>query len=123
MQRNLRPLEVEVLLRLLRVGTLATSPLALPIYGLAQEPAAPSGLSPVFYALEGAWEGTGSLLDRPAEFHMEWRLGPGPFAHLSFAEALVDDQGDSTPVLQSGAVYLSQSEARSPTWSLTRPRV
>ena len=96
--------------------------LAFPIYCAAQGSAVTVSHAPVFHELEGAWEGRGVLLDRPAEFRMEWRVGPGAFVRLSFASAWVDEQGNLTPVLQSEAVYLSLGPVVQGVWIDDRPQ-
>lgn len=106
----------------LAVTAAALCSIAVPPVGVAQAPQAAVGLPPVFYALEGAWEGTGVLLQRPAEFSMEWRLGPDNFVRLSFSNAWVDEQGNRTPVLRSEAIYHVRGAAAQGVWIDSRPQ-
>ncbi len=96
--------------------------LACPRVGVAQEAVAATPVGPVFAALEGVWEGTGQLLDRTAEFRMEWRAGPGNFVRLSFSNAWVDEHGNKTPVLQSEAIYRANGSVAQGVWIDSRPQ-
>jgi hypothetical protein len=78
--------------------------------------------SPVIQALQGAWEGTGTLLGRTAEFRMEWNSGAGGFVHLSFSNTWVGEDGDRTPVLRSEATYLVHGSTAEGVWIDTRPQ-
>ena len=100
----------------------ALSGLAQPISASAQELDNTGGLPEVFSLLEGAWDGTGVLLDRPAEFTMEWRIGPDGFARLSFSNAWVDESGNTTPILRSVAIYLVQGSIAEGVWIDDRPQ-
>jgi len=100
----------------------ALGSLALPVIAWAQTSSATSDLPRVFSALEGAWDGTGTLLERAAEFRMEWSVGGGGFVHLSFANAWVGEEGSRTPVLQSEATYLVRGSTAQGVWIDTRPQ-
>lgn len=66
-----------------------------------QEPEWPA----VVVALEGDWEGSGTLFGSPASFTMSWHRSLGDrFVRLVFRNALVTDDGAS-PVLQAEAFY------------------
>jgi hypothetical protein len=106
----------------LPVAAAALSFLAVPVVGVAQESEVTVGLPPVFNGLEGSWEGTGVLLQRPAEFHMEWRVASGGFVRLSFTNAWVDERGNRTPVLRSEATYLVRGRAVQGVWIDSRPQ-
>jgi len=59
----------------------------------------------VVVALEGDWEGSGTLFGSPASFAMSWHRSLGDrFVRLVFRNALVTDDGTS-PVLQAEAFY------------------
>ena len=83
----------------------------------APAPAPDSGAE-VFGFLTGSWEGSGTLFGTPARFSMEWDVADG-MARLRFANALVDQQGDTTPVLTAFATYRT-SGASEGVWLDTR---
>lgn len=66
--------------------------------------ASPEPPSAVFETLAGSWEGTGTLLGRPATFRMHWDLHAG-LAVLRFENAHVAEDGTARPVLSAAAVY------------------
>lgn len=85
-------------LLLLGAGTARTTGVA------AQDAAA------VFEHLEGTWAGPGTLFGQPAAFTMRWDVSGG-LATLHFTNALVDADGNETPVMSAAAVYRIDGEA------------
>lgn len=81
-----------------------------------------SRLPSAFKTLEGAWEGSGVLLDRPAVFRMRWEVLGGGFMHLTFSNSLVNEAGERVPVLSSHAVYYVQGGSASGVWLDDRPQ-
>ena len=99
--------------------------LALLLFVVACAPApAQSPTSPptVFAALEGDWEGTGTLLGRPGAFTMEWRASGEGFFRLRFANAFIEEGGERTPVLRAEAVYLVRDSTAQGVWIDSRPQ-
>ncbi len=75
-----------------------------------------------FSTLQGAWEGSGVLLNRPAEFQMLWEVMGSGFIRLAFSNSWVDDGGQSTPVLSSQAVYYLRGSSAIGVWLDDRPQ-
>lgn len=96
--------------------------LILPVAVGAQVSQPATDVASVFSALEGAWDGVGTLLGRRAEFDMEWSVGEGGFVHLSFANSWVSEDGSRTPVLRSEASYLVSGSSAQGVWIDTRPQ-
>jgi hypothetical protein len=86
---------------------------------LAQEGA--TDVPRVYAALEGTWEGTGTLLGQPTAFDMTWGPLVGGFVRLSFANAWVDDTGARTTVLRAEAIYLARGPRAAGVWIDSRP--
>ncbi len=82
------------------------------------DPGTSDGIEPVFRMLAGVWEGSGTLFGTPARFSMEWDIADG-MARLRYSNALVDERGDTTPVLTAFATYRT-SGAADGTWVDTR---
>jgi hypothetical protein len=77
---------------------------------------APAPTDPrVFEALEGRWEGEGTLFGRPARFEMQWERVNG-VAVLTFTNGMIDESGDITPVLGAVAIYRTTVAAPRGTW-------
>jgi hypothetical protein len=83
---------------------------------------AQAGPPEVLRALEGTWEGSGTLLGRTGAFTMAWSLAPRGFARLSFTNAWIDDDGATTPVLAAEATYLVRGDSATGVWVDDRPR-
>jgi hypothetical protein len=67
----------------------------------AQETAWPA----VVTALQGEWQGEGTLFGNPATFTMEWSAALGDrFVRLRFSNALVNE-GGSSPIISAEAFY------------------
>ncbi len=90
--------------------------------GLAAQGEAKPGVSPVFSTLEGAWEGSGKLFDRPARFQMGWEVVSDGFVRLSFSNAFVGEEGEDVPVLSSQATYLLNGPSGIGVWIDNRPQ-
>lgn len=82
----------------------------------------PSSVPSAFSKLEGAWEGSGVLLDRPAEFQMKWEVMGSGFVRLTFSNAWVKEGGSLTPVLSSQAVYYLDGSSAIGVWLDDRPQ-
>ncbi len=90
------------------------------LIGLLGSPAASAQAAPqVFAALEGRWEGEGTLFGGPAHFVMEWELVHG-VAILTFANSVRDPAGGATPVLGAVAIYRTTTATPRATWEDTR---
>jgi hypothetical protein len=89
-----------------RLGAVLVFTLMASSSPLLAQTAPDPGLPGVFSALEGSWEGTGTLLERPGVFEMSWESGPEGFVRLSFSNGWVASEGDGTPVLSARATYL-----------------
>ncbi len=81
-----------------------------------------SAVPSVFSALEGAWDGSGVLLGRPAAFQMRWETMGAGFFHLTFSNSWVNDDGNPTPVLSSHAVYYWRDSSAVGVWLDDRPQ-
>lgn len=81
----------------------------------AQESAEPRGET-VFSALQGDWEGSGTLLQRPASFSMRWDVLGDGFVRLTFTNAWVGDGGRPSPVLTANAVYYVRDSSAIGVW-------
>lgn len=88
--------------------------------GLLGSPAASAQTAPqVFAALEGSWEGEGTLFGSPARFEMRWELIHA-VAVLTFANSVIDPAGAVTPVLGAVAIYRTSTATPRATWEDTR---
>ena len=87
----------------------------------AQDRDRPSTLG-VLETLHGTWEGSGILLGRPGTFRMSWHVGGGPFVRLSFANAWLEPDGSSRPVLSAEAAYFLREESVVGVWVDDRPQ-
>jgi len=96
---------------LLTMAVLAGAPNASPAFAQT----APR----VFAALEGTWEGEGTLFGGPARFEMRWERVHG-VAVLTFANSVVDPTGKLTPVLGAVAIYRTTTATPRATWEDTR---
>lgn len=76
----------------------------------------------VFAALEGDWEGSGTLMQRPASFSMRWESTGDGFMRLTYTNAFVGDDGTVTPVLTANAVYFVRGSSAIGVWLDTRPQ-
>lgn len=88
---------------------------------LEAQPTGRDAVPAVFDRLEGAWEGTGRLMGRPGAFEMTWEHRGGAFVGLEFRNALVADDGTTTPVLAAQALYRFEGEAGLGAWLDDRP--
>lgn len=100
-------------------GVAAVFALAWPGALLGQ---AGSTLPPVLATLEGSWEGSGVLFDRPASFRMQWTVAGGGFVRLEFANFWIGDGERLTPVLASHAVYYVRDSSAVGVWVDSRPQ-
>jgi hypothetical protein len=73
----------------------------------------------IFEALDGRWEGEGTLFDRPARFEMQWERVNG-VAVLTFTNGMIDTTGVITPVLGAVAIYRTAVATPRGTWEDTR---
>ena len=98
-------------MRRVAAAGLVVSALLISALSAPGQEASPAGWPPVIAALEGEWEGTGTLFGDAAAFTMEWTpvLG-GRFMRLRFTNAFVRD-GDVTPVLEAEAFYRLEDDA------------
>ncbi len=83
----------------------------VPSHPLPAQQGPPSRPPPVFSGLEGDWEGSGTLLERPAAFEMSWEVGSADFVFLSFSNAWVGEGGETRPVLSARATYFVVSDS------------
>ena len=90
--------------------------------GLDAQQRAPADLPAVFSALEGAWEGSGVLLGRPAVFEMRWEAGRSGFVDLTFSNAWTEEGGSSAPALSARATYFVGAASASGVWIDDRPQ-
>lgn len=93
-----------------------------PSPSFAQPETLPPRLPLIFSMLEGAWEGSGVLMGRPAAFTMRWEAVGRDFVRLSFSNSWTDDSGNMVPVLSSQATYLLRESAAIGVWIDDRPR-
>jgi hypothetical protein len=82
----------------------------------------PPGAPPVFSTLQGSWEGSGTLLGRPARFRMQWEVLPNGFVRLGFANSWINEGAEGTPVLSAQATYLLQASSGIGVWIDDRPQ-
>ncbi len=87
----------------------------------AQQPGGPPAET-VFSALQGDWEGSGTLLGRPASFTMRWDVIGDGFARLTFKNAWVGDDGGLSPVLSAHAIYFVRDSTAIGVWLDDRPQ-
>jgi hypothetical protein len=80
------------------------------------------GPPPIITDLLGEWEGSGTLLGRPAEFRMEWELVEPGFLRLSFTNSWIGADGVSTPVLSAQPTYLLNGPSAIGVWLDDRPQ-
>jgi len=81
-----------------------------------------SGAPAVFSILNGTWDGSGTLLGRPAEFQMAWELVGNGFVRLSFRNSWVTAGEEATPVLSAQAIYYFQGLSAVGVWIDDRPQ-
>lgn len=81
-----------------------------------------SGIAPVLEALRGSWEGSGVLMNRPAEFTMRWDVFDDGFARLAFTNSFVNEGGGSTPLMSAQATYLVEEGGAIGVWLDDRPQ-
>ena len=70
---------------------------------------------PIFGRLTGEWTGEGTLMGRTAQFTMTWKHQRG-FAVLEFANAFVNSDQQTTPVLNAVALYRSSPANPEAVW-------
>jgi hypothetical protein len=90
--------------------------------GLIGQEVVRSEVPPVFSALHGAWEGTGTLLGRPARFEMRWEVVGSGFVRLEFSNSWVGEDGEGIPVLSSQAAYFLEGSTGVGVWIDDRPQ-
>lgn len=76
---------------------------------------------PVLQALEGRWNGQGTLFGRPAAFSMCWEAGDAGFVRLAFTNAFVAEDGARTPLIAARAVYFLRGSWGVGAWVDDRP--
>lgn len=111
-----------LMLILALVGSLFGAQVFTWIPSLAAQEAPTSSVPSVFATLQGTWEGSGVLLDRPAEFQMNWEVMGSGFVRLTFSNAWVNEAGNPTPVLSSQAVYYLSGSSAIGVWLDDRPQ-
>ncbi len=111
-----------LMLILAQVGGLLGAQVFASTPSLAAQETSTSRVPLAFSTLQGAWEGSGVLLDRPAEFQMNWEVMGSGFVRLAYSNAWVDEGGDSTPVLSSQAVYYLRGSSAIGVWLDDRPQ-
>ena len=82
----------------------------------------PRGIPRVFSTLQGTWDGSGTLLGRPAHFQMHWEVVGKGFVRLGFSNSWVTEGADDTPVLSAQASYYVQDSSGLGVWLDDRPQ-
>jgi hypothetical protein len=89
---------------------------------LAAQEDLPPGVPAVFSTLQGTWDGSGTLLGRPAHFQMHWEVVGKGFVRLGFSNSWVTEGADDTPVLSSQATYYVEGPSGLGVWIDNRPQ-
>ncbi|MBT8395811.1 MAG: hypothetical protein KJN92_02540 [Gemmatimonadetes bacterium] len=96
--------------------------LSIPNPMLAAQEGSQPDVPPVFLTLQGTWEGSGTLLGRPARFQMHWEIVGNGFVRLGYSNSWVAEGGDDIPVLSSQATYLLEGSSGLGVWIDDRPQ-
>jgi hypothetical protein len=111
-----------LILILLQASVLIGAQLLTSTSLLAAQENRTSAVPSVFSVLEGAWEGRGELLGRSAVFQMRWEIMSAGFIRLTFSNSWVTEDGNTTPVLSSHAVYYLRDSSTVGVWLDDRPQ-